>query len=276
MIRPMLSCTREDVEGFLAEWCLSHITDSSNEEDTFLRNRIRHHVMPLLREENPRIGENLSRMALRLREDEQYLAGQADLRELPGVETLKKMHPAVRKRCLERFLKDNGVKEPEDAHIAQAEALVFSHKPSAWADFPGGVRIGRNYGTLTVLRTEADFVETVLPCPGEITWPGMRVTCKRAEEIVNTEDTFTVVPEGRMVLRCRKSGDSIRLPGGTKSLKKLFIDRKIPASERNRVPVLWDDRGILGVYSIGVNLDRTGENGEAVTVCFEKRQIKGE
>ena len=270
VIRPLLSCTRQNVLDFLEEWCLSYVTDSTNPEDFYLRNRIRHHVMPFLREENPKIGENLSRMALRLREDEAFLAEQSEFAELPDVETLKKMHSAVRKRGLERFLKDSGVREPEEAHIAQAEALVFSDKPSAWADFPGGVRIGRNYGKLSVLEKEKDFHRVVLPCPGEVLLPGLRVTCQSAVETINTLDTFTVVPKGQLVLRCREAGDSIRLPGGTKSLKKLFIDRKIPASERSRVPVLCDDLGILGVYSIGVNLDRTGENGNAVTVCLKK------
>ena len=276
VIRPLLSCTRQDVLDFLDEWCLRYITDSSNNEDLFLRNRIRHHVMPFLREENPKIGENLSRMALRLRGDEDYLASQAEFQALPEVEALKAMHPAVRSRCLEKFLKDSGVKEPEEAHIAQAEALVFSHKPSAWADFPGGVRIGRNYGMLTVLEKDAKLVQTVLPCPGEVELPGLRVVCQKAEGSINTPDTFTVVPQGQMVLRCRESGDRIRLPGGSKSLKKLFIDKKIPAAERDRVPVLCDGAGVLGVYSIGVNLDRAGEGDSAVTVCFEKRQIKGE
>ena len=49
VIRPMLSVTREEVEAFLEEWCLPHIEDSSNDTDAFLRNRLRHHVMPLLR-----------------------------------------------------------------------------------------------------------------------------------------------------------------------------------------------------------------------------------
>ena len=46
VIRPMLSVTRQEVEDFLEEWCLSYITDSSNDTDAFLRNRIRHCVMP--------------------------------------------------------------------------------------------------------------------------------------------------------------------------------------------------------------------------------------
>ena len=73
VIRPMLSVTRQEVEAFCAEWCLNFITDSSNEGDDFLRNRLRHHVMPLLKQENPRLAENTSAMALRLRQDESCL-----------------------------------------------------------------------------------------------------------------------------------------------------------------------------------------------------------
>ena len=73
LVRPMLSLTREDVENFLDEYAVSYISDSSNGTDQFLRNRLRHHVMPLLKEENPRLAENLSAMALRLRLDEEAL-----------------------------------------------------------------------------------------------------------------------------------------------------------------------------------------------------------
>ena len=62
----------------------------------------------------------------------------------------------------------------------------------------------------------------------------------------------------------------IRLSGGTKTLKKLFIDRKIPAARRDQIPVIRDDLGILGVYSIGAHLDRIPEELPAVTIRFHK------
>ena len=83
VIRPMLGITRQEVEEFLEEWCLRHIEDSSNAGDDFLRNRVRHKIMPLLKEENPRIGENLSAMALLLRLDEEALSRQAELKFCP-------------------------------------------------------------------------------------------------------------------------------------------------------------------------------------------------
>ena len=69
------------------------------------------------------------------------------------------------------------------------------------------------------------------------------------------------------MLRSRESGDTMRLPGGSKSLKKLFIDRKIPAQLRRRIPVIADDAGVLGVYGIGVNWDR---RGTGIQILFEE------
>ena len=274
LIRPMLGITRREVEDFLAEWHLPHVEDSTNETDAFLRNRLRHHVMPLLAAENPRIAENLSQMALRLREDEACLSQLSRYETLPEVETLRTLPSAVRSRMLERFLKENGVREPEDVHIAQAEALVFSDSPSASAAFPGGVTLSRQYGHLTANPTGEAFTPVTLTCPGSTEAAGIRITCEPAGELAQSENLLTVCPSGKISIRPRQTGDKIRLSGGSKSLKKLFIDRKIPAADRERIPVVCDETGILGVYSIGVNLDRAAQTLPAVTIRFER--IQGE
>ena len=274
LIRPMLGITRREVEDFLAEWHLPHVEDSTNETDAFLRNRLRHHVMPLLAAENPRIAENLSQMALRLREDEACLSQLSHYETLPEVETLRTLPSAVRSRMLERFLKGNGVREPEDVHIAQAEALVFSDSPSASAAFPGGVTLSRQYGHLTANPTGEAFTPVTLNCPGSAKVAGIRITCEPAGELAQSENLLTVCPSGKISIRPRQTGDKIRLSGGSKSLKKLFIDRKIPAADRGRIPVVCDETGILGVYSIGVNLERAAQILPAVTIRFER--IQGE
>ena len=255
VIRPMLNVTRADVEDFLAEYCVEHITDSSNETDDFLRNRLRHQVMPLLKGENPRLAENLSATALRLRLDEQALQQMAD-GDIADISVLRSMLPAVRARALERFLKSAGVREPEAAHIALAEALVFSDNPSARADFPGGVTVGRCYDRLTTVQAPEALRPTVLPCNGSITLGGYEIACREATEPVCTTGAFTVRPQGQMVLRPRQSGDRIHLKGGTRSLKKLFIDRKIPPSRRDQIPILADEEGILAICGIGADLQR--------------------
>ena len=255
VIRPMLGITRAEVEAFLEEYHVEHITDSSNDTDAFLRNRLRHHVMPLLIKENPKLAENLSAMALRLRQDEEALSQLAESGDILSVTALRAQPPAIRVRSLEQFLKKCGVRELEAQHIELAQALVFSDNPSARGSFPGGITVSRNYDTLEVLSGEPQ--------------QNMRILCSPAHEIINTPEVFTVNPVGTVHIRARKSGDVMRLSGGSKSLKKLFIDRKIPAAYRDLVPVICDDAGIIGVYGIGVNLDRAATALPATQIQFQ-------
>lgn len=241
IIRPMLSITRQEVLSFLDEYHIAYREDSSNGTDAYLRNRIRHQVMPILESENPKLAENLSAMALRLRADEAALAAMAA--DVPvKISDLRQLPPAIRSRVLEKFLKESGVKEPEAEHISLAESLVFSEKPSARAQFPGGVTIWRSYDRLVAQEEK------------QVTMPQLTVTA--ATELCNTDKIFTIGEHGNITVRSRQSGDTIRLSGGTKSLKKLFIDRKIPAHLRSAVPVIADERGVIAVGGIGVNLNR--------------------
>lgn len=271
IIRPMLPITRQEVLDFLQEYCLQFMTDSSNCTDTFLRNRLRHHVMPLLERENPRLAENLSAMALSLRQDEAYLRQAAAQQTTLEVETLRQMAPALRIRILESFLKENGVREPEYRHLSLVEELIFSRKPSARAELPGGVTIERCYGMLRVM-TQWQLEAVELACPGEVLLPqlGLKIVCRPAEEVLNTDETVTVTVSGPVWVRGRMQGDEMRLTGGTKSLKKIFIDRKVPASQRACVPVLADDGGVLAVYGIGANQNRIPFELPAVQFTFQK------
>ena len=182
------------------------------------------------------------------------------------------MPHAVRNRILADFLVKSGVKEPEESHIVQTEALLYSEKPSARASFPGGVTIARNYDRLEALTGAWKIEKQVLPCPGEINLPGLKIICEPAQEILQTPEVFTVSAVGTIYIGSRQSGDSIRLHGGTRSLKKLFIDRKIPAAQRDQIPVLRDEGGLLGVYSVGADLRRRAESLPAVAVRFIKTE----
>lgn len=254
VIRPMLSVTRQDVLSFLEEYHLTYVTDSSNLTDDFLRNRLRRHVMPLLKQENPRLAENLSAMALRLRQDEAALSQSPEYR----VDALRQMPQALRLRAIAADLESWGVPEPEAAHLELVEKIIVSDNPSARADLPGGITVCRNYGILERYEPEMPMEPVILNVPGEtrIEKLGLKVVCEESEDLSHGPDAFTVCPRGQVILRSRNSGDAMRLRGGTKSLKKLFVDRKIPAVKRMAVPVIADADGVLGVYGIGVNQDR--------------------
>ena len=265
LIRPMLTVTRQEVMAFLQEWNLPHVEDQSNHTDQFLRNRLRHHVMPLLNRENPRLAENVSAMAMQLRQEEHYLSRQVELTD--RVSVLREMDPALRNRALESFLRQQGVKEPQREQIQLLKCLVFSNNPSARGAFPGRVTIGREYDRLLRLPQEEapDTAQLTLGSQKLPQWK-LEIHVSRAQSLEQGKTVFTVQPEGKIVVRSRLPGDRIRLPGGSKTLKKLFIDEKIPAWERPFLPVLADEKGVLAVVGIGVNLDRVAKELPAVRI----------
>ena len=204
-------------------------------------------------------------MALRLRLDEQALQTLAGP-EMPTVTQLRAMPEALQSRALAAFLEASGVKEPERAHIDLARSLVNSDNPSAKADFPGGVTVCRNYDRLCRLEKSQPWAPIALSVPGSAEVNGYRITARPSVAACKTTDRFTVSPQGQLYLRPRQTGDQIRLAGGSKTVKKLFIDRKIPASQRPLIPVLVDDGGVLAVCAIGADLDRITQSGVEIKI----------
>ena len=256
LIRPMLTITRQEVLSFLESERIPFVQDSSNDTDLFLRNRIRHCVMPLLKQENPSLAEKLTATALQLRQDAAALDAQAE--PTTDVQALRKMHPAVLNRCLGKLLISYGVKEPEANHIDLLRRIVFSRNPSACGVFPGGVILGRRYDELLRLKQLPALGVYPLNVPGETRIPelGCKIVCRLPAEPL---EGCLVRLDGDPVLRGRREGDTIRLPGGTKTLKKLFIDKKIPSDQRDRIPVIADDTGVVWVMGIGPDQDRLSD-----------------
>ena len=110
---------------------------------------------------------------------------------------------------------------------------------------------------------------------------GLRVECRIEEnfqEKAKTLSTFavkydTIEQTPRITIRPRQAHDVMRTAGGTKTLKKLLIDRKVPAARRALMPVAADASGVLGVYGIGVDLGRAAAPGErAVIITIEETE----
>ena len=264
LIRPMLDVTRAQVEAFLEENYIRHITDSSNDTDLFLRNRLRHHVIPLLKRENPSIAVGLSAAAQRIREDAALLDSLAAQIDPADIAALRAAPAPLRRRAIEGFLRRNGFPEPSAEHIRQAEGVVFSDNPSARVTL-GGLTLRRSYDKLCADREQVILPTRLLPMEGITELPEIGLAVRTS--IVDAPGGWGVCPKGQMVVRCRQPGDELTTKGGTKSLKKRFIDKKIPQFERLAVPVIADDGGVLAVYGIGADVTRQ-EGGVYVRMDF--------
>ena len=290
LIRPMLPCSRAEIEAYLKEHELSYVTDSSNLLPDVRRNRLRQRVIPLLKEENPSLGETAFRMCRILAEDNKILQQQAtqalqSARLANGLRcsALRAYPDAVRTRAVRLFLSDIHAPKLSQAHIEAVDRLLFTESPSASVCLPGGYTARRDYDRLYLSAdTPAPGFTPVQLQPGRscvLPDAGFRVSCRIKEnfpEIQNTLSTFavkydTIDNHSGITIRPRQTQDSMRVRGGRKTLKRLMIDRKIPAASRASVPVVCDACGVLGVYGIGINLDRAAAAGErAVIITIEE------
>lgn len=292
IIRPMLPVSRAEIEAYLARNGLRCVTDSTNLEPDARRNRIRQRVVPLLRQENPALGQTVQRMCSLLREDEAFLQSLA-AEALRAARTdggvcvapLRAQPAPVRTRAVRALLHEAHVPKLTQRHIDAVDGLLFSESPSASVSLPCGLTARREYDRL--LLVPAGEPETFSPAALHIGGCvrleplGLCAHCiytENSSQFQNTPSTFvvkydTMIQNPVLLLRPRRPGDHMRAAGGTKTLKKLLIERKIPAHMRGTLPVAADERGVLGVYAIGVNPDRAAAPGKpALVITIEKEK----
>ncbi len=258
IVRPMLDVTRGEVLIWLEEHSVPHVEDASNASDVYARNRLRHHVIPRLREENPALAETISRTARLLREDEAFLGSLAEgfiaqnARDhaLP-LKALATLPDPVARRVLRRMA---------------GESLGFEHTVRALdalrqgknARLPG-VELAVSEGWVRFSRGEFPRLKEHILVPGEtleLPEAGLTVSCKKIDifpcDVHTSFNTFffrCANINDTVVLSARRAGDRFRPLGRgcTKTLKALFLEAHVPLWERDVVPVLRDADGILAV-----------------------------
>lgn len=253
-IRPLLFCTREDVEQYCRENRLDFITDSTNLSDDYTRNNIRHNVIPVLKEINPSAETAVMRTVLSLSETNDFITGIADkflsdnIKE-DGLYVTSLPHPAAAKAAIRRFTEIRAGFQPDNAHTdALYNIAQNGGRTSLPLNFEGICKKG-------ILKIESISGKKYL----------FRVKTERRindlftknEKVNNLLLKNSIACDkiiGKSVLRTRQPGDSIRLAGRgcTKTLKKLFCELAVPEDMRAYIPVIADDKGVIWIYGVGV------------------------
>lgn len=272
--RPLLGCSREEIETYSRENGLMWREDSSNHQEKYTRNKLRLKVLPVLEEINPQAVSHMAETAELLALEEDFLEKQAEVCwqvvKLPSAENevrldrkkLQELHPAMRKRVLRKAM---AVFLERDVSQVQIEAMedLLQKESGKGRDFLEGVLAENQYDAF-VLSRRKESVEGYcysLPLGEEMDIPeaGLIVQSWVSERSVEiSEDICTKIFDydkinGELFCRTRRTGDFIRLKNGRKKIKDLFIDEKLPRSERERYPLIAMDEEVLWVPELRVS-----------------------
>ena len=264
IIRPMIFAQKQHVLDFLAQNMLTYITDSTNEQDIYTRNKIRRHVVPVLEQINPAFSQTVLNMTLTLKEENDFLEktaiglfnqGSLDAKHYEiSIETLKTAHPAIAKRALALALKALVPRQVTQTYIEQLYKLVGSTRVSAQVTLPQGFVAVKEYNNLAILQpVTAPPAPLVLQPDTPVSFGDYTLVLTNNKEILKNYKIINIFPldcdiiDKKTVVRSRQTGDKIRVNKVGKSLKKLFIDKKVPKSLRERTPVVCQGDVIIGV-----------------------------
>ena len=295
VIRPLLTTSRAEIEAYLRENGLTWVEDSSNREDTYTRNWIRHQVLPLLEEMSPGAANRISQCARSLRTDEEYLSEQgASLVEkavwredelVIPVSELAQAHDAVALRAARQLLGqyNQGNDNCTTAHLKGLLDLCRSEDPSAELSLPDGRKAVREYEVLVLTyRKSLPMEEQRWTLPGVIEAGDWRLECRETvyQGEPQSDTCFFLKQEGvnKVKLRPRQAGDRLKRPGRAgKTVKKLLIEEKVPLRYRESLPVLEIFGQVAAVVGLGPDiafLPRIGERAWNISsVPLKKRSV---
>lgn len=269
IIRPLLYCSRKEIEGYCNENKLDFVTDSTNSEVEYTRNKIRHLILPVLEEINPSFISSFSALSNNAKIVTDYLINNTEI--------------LIQKSRIGNFIYDKNILLNADKAIvyemfcsefsAYSNLVLDSKKVFALYDLLVNGGRFQIYGNIFA-EVKKDYFRfyqvaeclseddiSITSFPFEKKFGNYQINMEKItnySKIVNQIDAVDMIDcnmvSGNLVLRTRKAGDEFTFPKRkvTKTLKKLFTEENIPIEIRNEIPVISDDVGIVWVYGFGV------------------------
>ena len=299
LCRPLIGITRQEVEDYCRQQELDYVTDSTNADPHYTRNRLRLEVVPQLYAINPALPEAFSRL-IEAMEEGYALVGAEAGRFLAEHGTDGRVDTAaflaapgaVQREVLARLAGKWGA-GLSARHTELCRELAAG---SGAVEIGGGIRFLSRGGRLWFEREPvparsweigtslAELRRGPLPLPDGRVLHAAFSRCEYFEKIEkdfdgclkNTLDCDRIY--GKIVLRTRRGGETLRPPGRgvTKTLKALLQEAGIPPAGRGRLVLLTDEAGVLWAEGFGCDERAAalpGQGGETVTIWIEENPL---
>lgn len=248
IVRPMLIFNKKEIYDYAKQLGIKYYEDETNKSDDYQRNRLRHHIIPVLKAENPEFLKHVLEYTQQLTNNLQAIQEVADvkLNKISKEETLDydkfvKESPLWQRILLERYLEVKGL-EIKETQVQQILAMLNDEKkPQAKFDlnekfefYHEYLEIGIRIKSTTSLNLEENF-ELKLNQWHNLE-EGKKIGLFKLDEIelMPGDETLVVEDNENWVIRHRQPGDSLKMSFGNQKIKKVFIDKKIPSEQRNK------------------------------------------
>lgn len=255
IVRPMLFTSKKDILNFLDEQNETFVEDSTNAEDIYTRNLIRHKILPVLSEINPDAVGNSARCMRIISKDEEALNAKAydvamrypDYLPIELSEESDAILSRIIKIKCEEIVK-NKKQVLDFLHICDIINLMRSVKTTGKVSVSDDLQVHRAGERLYFVENTEKIRDLTLKAGESTLVSGCKITCN----------------SGEILIRARKDGDKIKLSGRrTRLIKKILCDAKIPQFMRDQIPVIEKDGEIIALCGFGF---AEGKNNGGVTI----------
>lgn len=268
-IRPLLECTRNEIEEYIKEYALDYVTDSTNLCDDYTRNKIRHNVIPQLFEINPSFDNAFSNCVESVKLANDYIMQNAteifESARNPeednyDCQQINNCHKVIKNQIISLILKEQGVPNITKKYI---DALSYIIENGGKASLGGNITANSDRKLLRF--GELEFIEhfeiEIQKSEDSIKTPVGTVVLENLfkEDLQNFNrfDMETLIDCdkicGSLTIRNRIEGDAYQpAKRVNKKLKKLFNEAKNTAGERDKMLIFSDDCGIIWTEYFGV------------------------
>ncbi|SHG40442.1 tRNA lysidine(34) synthetase TilS [Ornithinibacillus halophilus] len=299
IIRPFLCLTKKELEEYCATNGFIPRIDPTNLETNYTRNYFRKHVLPLLKEKNNNIHKTVQHLNETMMEDEEFLQNETKKvikeavefypnkkRIRVNVELFKSYASALQRRAYHlilNYLYDELPNNLSYVHEKQFLALLSNNKGNVHIDFPRQLMVVKTYQYIDCYfkdqQSPKQSYQKQMEIPGEMNLPnGWKITATYIKHPVkHNKNTFIISIESvslPLFIRTRKTGDRMSWSGlnGSKKLKDIFIDEKIPLNERDTWPIITDNNGKI-LWLVGLKKGQPIENSNSnsfIQLHYEK------
>ncbi len=293
LVRPILEMSRDDVLEYCNKNSLDFVTDSTNLDTAYTRNKIRSNVIPVLKQLNPSAEGSAFSTAELLRRDAEFLDSLADgfiarHKNSDGSLPLNAINcesDVITSRAIIKLYSELCDTALEAVHVSAILTLCKKSVAHSSICLPCGVFAAIENSSLIFTKNAPR--PTGIPIFEIEAHEGSNSISQINAEIIigNTHKEINIYKKsiqfdidsakisGKLILRSRKEGDTILVGGMHKSVKKLLCEKKIPLDERCRLTFICDDDGIVAIPFIGVRdgarIINSGNSSEsALTIQF--------